>query len=126
MAVTPESLLKAAELLLEGGSEEDHRNAVSRAYYAAFHKCMPVALALGLQPYTNRGTHQDLIDILQSSRTKAHKALANMLIQCRKLRVEADYRIEGSFEEGDARTGLASCSRIFEKVDNLATTQRES
>ena len=74
----------------------------------------------------SQGIHRDLIDILRSNRTKAQKAPANMLIQCRRLRVEADYRIEGSFEEGDARTGLASCSRIFEKVDNMAALQRES
>ena len=41
MATTPEALLGAADVLSNGQGEVDWRNAASRAYYAAYHRCQP-------------------------------------------------------------------------------------
>ena len=38
MAVTPQSLLEAAQTLGRGEAEVDWRNAASRVYYAAYHR----------------------------------------------------------------------------------------
>ena len=43
MAVTPEVLLQAAAALGDGNQEVDWRNAASRGYYAAFHRCILMA-----------------------------------------------------------------------------------
>lgn len=43
MAITPDELLQTADELGQGVRESDWRNAASRAYYAAYHACIPFA-----------------------------------------------------------------------------------
>lgn len=49
MAVSPKQLLEAAQELAQGNREVDFRNAASRAYCAAYHRCRPVANATGFE-----------------------------------------------------------------------------
>ena len=55
MAVNPKQLLDAAHELAEGSREVDFRNAASRAYYAAYHRCRPIAKRNGLRS-SDRGS----------------------------------------------------------------------
>ena len=48
MPVTANALLEAAKVLGRGETEADRRNAASRAYYAAYHRCLPVGRSVGL------------------------------------------------------------------------------
>ena len=55
MPVTPNALLEAAKVLGRGEAEVDRRNAASRAYYAAWHQCLPIGRSVGLSARRARG-----------------------------------------------------------------------
>ena len=116
MSVTPNALLEAAKVLGRGETEVDRRNAASRAYYAAWHQCLPIGRSVGLSDQPGQGVHQQLIGTLTGNRNLTLKSLGYMLRQCRDLRVEADYEIETDFPPEDARTALAQCEKILNKA----------
>jgi len=119
MAVTPDVLLGAAKALGQGGAEVDQRNAASRAYYAAYHRCLPLGRYLGLSAERGRGVHRRLLDTLLGSTDPKVKSIAYMLDQCRKLQTQADYRIEGDFSFQDALLAIQQCERIMTRIDAL-------
>ena len=119
MPVTPNALLDAAKALGRGESEVDRRNAASRAYYAAWHQCLPIGRSVGLSAQPDKGVHQQLIATLTGDRNPALKSLGYMLKQCRDLRVEADYEIETDFPPEDTRTALEQCEKILKKATAL-------
>ena len=118
MAVTPRELLEAAAALGQRESEVDLRNAASRAYYTAYHQCRRLAQNPRLRPAPGSGgAHRRVIDALTGSQDRNLKTLGYMLEQCRKLRVTADYDIDGVFLSDDARTALAQCRRILNRAE---------
>lgn len=118
MPVTPQLLLDAAKALAGGEAEVDQRNAASRAYYAAFHRCLPIARRLGLPARPER-VHRDLIDTQKTARDNRLKSIAYMLDQCRKIRVDADYEINAPFTQGETQTALSQCQRIINQADSF-------
>ena len=118
MTVTPDALFEAASILGRGDSEVDLRNAASRAYYAAYHRCRPLDQDLPSPPGRG-GVHRAFIDSLTKARSSKLKSLGYMLDQCRKLRVKADYDIESEFRPGDARTVLTQCERILKEAESI-------
>lgn len=119
MPVTPNALLDAAKVLGRGESEVDRRNAASRAYYAAWHQCLPIGRSVSLSAQPGQGMHQQLIATLTGNQDRTLKSLGYMLKQCRDLRVEADYEIETDFPPEDTRTALEQCERILKKATAL-------
>jgi len=118
MAVTPEILLDAACTIGKGTGEADGRNAVSRAYYAAYHRCLAVAQDARLAIAESGGVHVALIQALVDPLAPARfKSLGYMLEQCRLRRVDADYRINQDFPHNLADTVLADCAGILQKAD---------
>lgn len=105
MPVTPDDIHGSAVALGEGDREVDWRNAGSRAYFAAFHRCR--RLAMQLEPHvdvTRSNAHQVVPDILRAEGGKPRQ-LAYMLIQCRRVRNLADYDIDDPFRR---ETGLGA------------------
>lgn len=121
MAVSPKQLLEAAQELAAGNREVDFRNAASRAYYAAYHRCRPFAQRNGLRT-SNRGVHGDVIDALRTSTKPALKQLAQMLARCRTLRAKADYSIGGGFRRSEARTSTQQAQKILSIADRFEST----
>ena len=122
MAVTPDDLLASADVLLggNGASEVDWRNATSRAYYAAYHRCRSVAGTAGLSIGQIGSVHAGLVAELTAPLTpNPLKSLGYMLDQCRRRRNEADYNIDGDFERVDAEWVVEECRRIIDKADAL-------
>ena len=118
MAVTPRELLEAAGALGQRGSEVDLRNAVSRAYYAAYHQCRRLAQDPRLRPAPGSGgVHRWVIDALTGSQDRELKSLGYMLEQCRKLRVVADYDIDEVFPPRRADIALAQCKNILNRAE---------
>lgn len=64
MAVTPEGLLDAANSIAKGDQEIDWRNATSRAYYAAYHRCRLAAEEARLSIAEVGGMHAALVETL--------------------------------------------------------------
>ena len=120
MSVTPDALLEAAKALGRGEAEVDRRNAASRAYYAAYHRCLPLSRSIGLSAEPGHGVHRQLVDTLTGSSDLRVKSVGYRLNECRKLRTQADYEIEIDFSSRDARVAIAQCERIMSQVDVLA------
>ena len=121
MAVTPESILESAATMSQGGAEVDWRNATSRAYYAAYHRCR--ALATSIDPHADLSTaesHRFVADILQQrSSPNAARGLAYQLAALRKVRNLADYEIEDQFDQDSGRTSVEASRKILEQADAI-------
>lgn len=124
MAVSPKQLLDAALELVEGNREVDFRNAASRAYYAAYHRCRPIARNSGLRS-SHRGVHSDVIDALRTASKPRLKQLAQMLARCKALRAKADYTIDKEFRRPEAQTSTRQVQMIFtlaDEIENISTS----
>lgn len=111
MPVTPTELLDAAMELPIDAREVDRRSAASRSYYAAYHTCHPLAAREGLF-VDSGGSHAEVIDALTRSRTSRLKSIGYKLMQCRNLRVIADYKIGSTFSVEEAETARRECRQI--------------
>lgn len=113
MAITPDELLRTADELARGDRESDWRNATSRAYYAAYHVCIP--FAFGSQ--SAEPGHREIANKLTRPTAAMHSRSAGYLLdQCRGLRERADYRISADFLRGEVNTALRASHRIFDIV----------
>ena len=95
----------------------DWRNAGSRAYFAAFHHCR--AIAVELEPHVDvsrSDAHQVVPDVLNAEGGTPRR-LAYMLIQCRRIRNNADYDVEDAFRRDRALTAVEVSGRVL----NLGT-----
>ena len=121
MAATPESLLAAATSLGRGSSEEDWRNATSRAYYAAFHRCQQLAQEANLPVAPSGSIHRTLVDAMTDRFTSgpAFTSLGYILDLCRRRRVEADYNIDTDFPQSLAHEVLEDCRDILDRANAL-------
>ena len=116
MPVSPNQLLALAESLEEDDSEVQLRNSSSRAYYAAYHRCLSIGKQLGLQ-FEESGVHRRLIDTLTKNRSMKLKGIGYMLEQCRRLRVKADYDIELEYGKTEAQSAIECSRKILERAD---------
>ncbi len=115
MAVTSKALLEAAVEISVGGREVDWRNAASRGYYAAYHRC--ILLAYGVR--SAQPGHRQLIDQLTDSKASVRwRQAGHLLQQCKRLRERADYRTMDDFEQSEAEMALGASRRIFEFADS--------
>lgn len=116
MAVTPEAIFQSAVVLARGDEEVDWRNACSRAYYAAYHRCR--AIANEIEPYTEtagRSAHRVVADILTSPGSgKARMSMGYKLRQCGAQRRRADYEIDDPFPRQAGLAVIADCREILE------------
>jgi hypothetical protein len=105
MSVTAEELLDWA-FHANDQDETDKRAIISRAYYAAYHRCSE--WHSGLRPYfgfhrPNVGLHEKLVDqlrhphlMLPPARIVLSKELGDRLANLKDLRTLADYRLRSS------------------------------
>ena len=118
MPVTPKEILTAASVLLRGGGEVDWRNAASRAYYAAHHRCRRLAHDEGLALDQVGSAHAGVVDALgQMGNARPLRELAGMLDRCRLRRRDADYEIEKAFARDLANAVVEDCGNILTKAD---------
>lgn len=121
MAVTPESILESATAMSQGGAEVDWRNATSRAYYAAYHRCR--ALAILIDPHADLSTaesHRFVGDILQQRGSpNAARGIAYQLAGLRKVRNLADYEIDDEFDQESGRNSVEECRKILERANAI-------
>ena len=116
MSVTPEAIFESAVVLAGGDEEVDWRNACSRAYYAAYHRCR--AIAKEIEPYTDtasRSTHRIVADILTSpGNGPARMSIGYKLRQCSAQRQRADYQIGDPFPRQVCQAVIADCRDILQ------------
>ena len=118
MAVTPKQLREGAQKAELDGPEVERRVAVSRTYYAAFHRCRAIAQRQGMFADAG-GTHAEVIEALTRSRKRKLQSIGYMLRQCRELRVKADYQIGDDLTIQDAEAAKDQCERIWTAAEAL-------
>jgi uncharacterized protein (UPF0332 family) len=105
-----EQTLPAAEALLSLGMWND---AVSRAYYVAFHAACALLVRLGQQARTHRGVHALLEKHLVAPGLLAAEELTR-LSRLEERRSVADYRAAEQIEEEQARALVADARAFLE------------
>ena len=119
MAVTAEQLREWATNAGVGESEVERRIVASRQYYAAFHKCRPIAQAQGLFADAG-GTHAEVIEALTRNRDRKLQSIGYKLRACRDARAQADYDIDGDFTQIDGEAIRERCAAIWEQVNRMS------
>lgn len=129
MAVTYLDILNFSKGCMKAENEVGYRNAISRAYYAAYH-CIYPSMAYGPQD-----SHQGLIDYLARSDTSAreqydkkdllalHYALKNM----KGMRVVADYSLNnGEMNMINAKANIATSEKAINKMLEMKSLKKSS
>ena len=119
MPVSSADFLHTAENFLKLSTEIDCRNSASRAYYSAYHHCIPLASVLGTAAKPTSGTHNMFINQFIGSSNFKVKSIGYLLRQCLGLRIKADYQIDIEFHHREAETTVELAKRIIEDADKL-------
>lgn len=100
--------MKAARLCLGAGLWDD---AVSRAYYAAFHHVTALLLKEGLEARTHAGVHDLLyLHFVRSGRFPSSEA--KLFSGLQRFREQADYARAYRFDEAGARAEVTNAGAI--------------
>ena len=103
-----ERALHAAAVLLNAGIFQD---AVSRAYYAAFHHVEAVLFSRGLQARSHHGTHHVLREQFVRPGLLPER-VHELLVKVFELRMSADYRRGPVCDEESARARIAQAQEV--------------
>lgn len=125
MSITPDAFLKEAHTAAARADEMGQRQAVSRAYYAAYHWALTVScLCPPLEVATGSGIHELLIERFTVTRgipgDKIAQAIGSYLDKGRKLRVDADYKLGLTVGRTAARNALFFAGQVKRLVDEFA------
>ena len=108
--------LAAAECLLENGFLRD---AVSCAYYAAFHWARALLLLKGFEPKTHRGTVQ-LFSLHYVKNGPLTEDAANLLAHLETYRELSDYTSGTDFTREEAQKEISRARRFIEACRPVA------
>lgn len=114
MAVDCNELLTFAKSLPKT-DEMHNRCAAGKSYYYAYHKCISV-YDPDNELTGDLGIHERLIQHLGLSGDRNEKSISYQLIQLRKLRVIADYKLEENFQERDRETAIIYAEKIVSRL----------
>lgn len=130
MPINCDELLAFARDCVERDDEVGYRNAISRAYYSAYHSVYPV---LDNGP---KDSHQGLIDYLKSDAWRGNEkyekqtliAIVYMLKSLKDSRIIADYRLEASegVSKHNAEESVELASRVHSKVSEMTSLKLSS
>lgn len=121
MTISALDFLKSIEKIPENTSslEIDLRNAVSRAYYCAYHACLP---NFHVTHHENCGLHEDLIESMLDSNIESVKTIALQLRKCKVKRVKADYLLDRNLFVNEAQQVIKEVQKITESIDLLISS----
>lgn len=117
MSIQPSDFLdSAASYIAADISEVSIRNAVSRAYYAAFHCCAD-SFSENELPASNepsKGMHKQYISQLTQCDAGSSPRSAGIKLQAlHSRRIKADYKLDSIVTQRDAALQLDTCRDIF-------------
>lgn len=115
--ITASDLLTIAEEIKSQGDDEIyHRTVVNRAYYSAYHCCLPLGSTLPAPSRDPKGSHVRLSDQLTEAREKDLMKAGYILKQLHGLRVDADYEIDTNFDEKNVTLAINQSKRVHSLV----------
>jgi uncharacterized protein (UPF0332 family) len=108
--------LQAAKCLFDNGFRRD---AVSRAYYAAYHWARAILLLKGIEPKTHRGTIQ-LFSLHVAKNGPLNEEEVGLLSHLETYRELSDYTSSANFTEQDVRSEIERAERFITACKPLA------
>jgi uncharacterized protein (UPF0332 family) len=117
--IQAEDFLRLAEIWIQGTDEAEWRSAVSRAYYAAFHKARRLFVALGFQPPKGDQAHAYLWLRLLNCGPQVQLAGSD-LNTLRRDRNLADYAVDQNLSQTDGLTQVRSARQIIQALSAAA------
>jgi uncharacterized protein (UPF0332 family) len=124
--ITPDDLLTLAEKLIRGAVEAEWRSAVSRAYYAAFHKARLLLKSVGFAVPRGDQAHAYLWLRLCNCGDPQTIAAGSDLNALRGDRNIADYQVDANFFLADAQVQVQTARRILQLLDAAAVDPTRS
>ncbi|CAN5696093.1 hypothetical protein BH11ARM2_BH11ARM2_39760 [soil metagenome] len=120
MSCTWQDLRACSIAQAQGVTEAEHRSAISRGYYACFHRAIPWAEGRGYRFDSNSGTsHSDVWSKFRGAGISA-QAVYNKQRVAKKWRERADYHLTTTISPQDTRDALS----IFDELhDSLAAVR---
>jgi len=123
--VVPEDFLDSAEEISEGRREIDYRNAVSRAYYAAYHACKTLAGPPPRRSNRSTGAHDWLVSELKewprSDETFLQfRQIGTLLEIAKDQRRDADYRLDQEFSAVQYEEAVKHVRNILQRLTKVA------
>lgn len=117
MSVTPSDFLDSAQKLAAAGNDEmSQRNAISRAYYAAYHRScasLPPEKTGG-----NTGMHRSYINQLMAADPGTIERNAGVkLNSIYSRRIRADYRLHENLSVGAVAMQISAATELFQLFD---------
>lgn len=112
MPVDKQAFLQFAKSLPED-TEIQIRNAVSRAYYAAYHACLEVYKMDGS---ADGGVHAKLISGLTKSTDANDRKIGFILQQLKGFRTVADYHLSATVSVQDKETSIKQTEKLLEAL----------
>jgi len=116
----------AVSLLALSPGERENRSAINRAYYAALGEAREFSLTHGLTMRRNRPSHEQVWQFLRNGATysqtweeAAAKAIGDMGIVLRALRVQADYFLTNPPSESDARQAVQLADLVIKRLHGM-------
>ncbi len=127
MTTKPEELKSLAEAQSKVVGEAWQRSAISRAYYASFHRCLAWESGLPGRARTSGrkgGVHQQLLDRLEkpsgactAEDKKRSNELHRLLSAQRERRVKADYELQQNVSRKEMKRQLTDARALFKACD---------
>lgn len=112
MPISPNDFLLSAEAALKLGGELNYRNAMSRAYYAAYHTLKPYADGMQYTGKPRQGIHRRLVHKFVSSPDIELRKIGYIMESCLTRRVIADYELDRMVTKSDAETQIHQVKEI--------------
>lgn len=119
MPVTNDDFIESARKMFHGGREIDFRNAVSRAYYAAYHEAKKIAdqHANGV-PHSKAGVHEKIIQKLKNhaggNNEPIIRQIGDMLKHCKSQRIKADYKLSTNVNQTNSSICIQYCKNLID------------
>jgi uncharacterized protein (UPF0332 family) len=112
--------LELADELSMGSRQADWRSAISRAYYAAFHKARSILFRAGFRTPDGERAHAYLWMRLSNTGHPDVNDAGGRLSRLRALRNWADYDFSRPVDEASAILQVQIATNIMELLDDLA------
>lgn len=127
MSVSPDEFHDQAIRLVSQKTEIDSRSAISRSYYAIYHRAIDAAQSLGLPESEKRdaGAHERLF-LRFEAQGKALKKIARRLRDKKRVRSMADYDLDEDVPVTDAETYIREARLLAADLERLGSHQREA
>lgn len=123
MTISQDDLLSFAEALASETMEVQHRSAVSRAYYAAYHQSVAWATALPSAGISSPGSgvHKAHIDALThptvvGAQAMQSRSIGYMLGALKAERTRADYHLSETVDRHEATNAVERARLILSKA----------